>query len=177
MVRAVLKWIWRVVSGADVAMGAPELWKLLVSAVAGGATAWWSWLEGHGPVWVFIAGLAVFVLVLRGWNEISWRSDRRKNVPTAESRPAGTLGAVSRQFRDRTFRNEQVEIDGHSYIDCVFDHVTFVYRGTAGFDFRNCKAVNFAIMCPRPDLDGVLRFLHSLEVLKTEKFDIVPRDQ
>jgi hypothetical protein len=38
---------------------------------------------------------------------------------------------------NKTFTNEQVILDGHSYQHCTFTNVTFVYNGTTPFQFSN----------------------------------------
>jgi len=42
-----------------------------------------------------------------------------------------------KQIRNRTFRNETVEIDGREFIDCTFDNVQFRYDGKAIPRFTN----------------------------------------
>ena len=37
------------------------------------------------------------------------------------------------QIRGAIFVNEKVDVDGKEFIDCTFNHVTFVYNGTAPF--------------------------------------------
>lgn len=39
--------------------------------------------------------------------------------------------------KNRKFTNEQVVLDGHSFSDCTFTNVSFVYNGTNKFDFQH----------------------------------------
>jgi len=43
---------------------------------------------------------------------------------------------ITEIISDRTFVNQEVPIDGKEYINCTFKSVTFVWNGTASFQFR-----------------------------------------
>jgi hypothetical protein len=92
--------------------------------------------------------------------------------------PVWTEAAIDRQFLDRTFRNEQVTLDKSRYINCKFANVTFVYRGEGPWMLTNCSIEGTkAVLCPRPDLDALLRFLMAIDMFRGTKADTVPGDQ
>jgi hypothetical protein len=39
------------------------------------------------------------------------------------------------QVRDKTFKNEDVQVDGNEFINCTFDNVIFKFAGNAPFRF------------------------------------------
>jgi len=51
-----------------------------------------------------------------------------------------------KQIINQTFENQEVVLDGFSYIDCTFHNVTFVYNGTTPIQFNNNK------------VDGIVRY-------------------
>jgi hypothetical protein len=70
--------------------------------------------------------------------------------------PRGELKRVVRQ----NFMNEVVLLDGMSYEDCSFDHVTFSYNGTTGFEFRHNKVNGPSkIDSNNPSIEGTVVFL------------------
>lgn len=42
------------------------------------------------------------------------------------------------KIRDRTFRNEDVELDGNEYTNCSFSRCRMIFRGTAVPGFHSC---------------------------------------
>ncbi len=55
----------------------------------------------------------------------------------------------------KTFRQERVIVDGHTFSNCVFDKVTLVYNGTAPFDLlHNEFIVPIQITSDRRDILG-----------------------
>jgi hypothetical protein len=42
-----------------------------------------------------------------------------------------------KEIRGKTFKDETVELDGNSFIDCTFDNVSFRFDGDAPFRFTN----------------------------------------
>jgi len=42
-----------------------------------------------------------------------------------------------KEYRGKTYKDETVQIDGNSFIDCTFDNVTFRFDGEAPFRFTN----------------------------------------
>lgn len=41
----------------------------------------------------------------------------------------------------RSFRNEEVPLDGRKYVNCTFENVTFVFEGQGAFGFDNSRFV------------------------------------
>jgi hypothetical protein len=70
----------------------------------------------------------------------------------------------------KTFTNEEVVLDGHHFIDCTFENVTFVYNGTApfGMDRAVSKGEVWRLSTKNVPLFHFLRFL------KTQRFS--PQD-
>jgi hypothetical protein len=62
-------------------------------------------------------------------------------------------GSVDTQhpIMDRTFRNEQVFLDGKSFYRCRFENVTFRYSGRRGFAISHCAISGIpVIQCENP---------------------------
>jgi hypothetical protein len=68
---------------------------------------------------------------------------------------------------DRFFDDEEVPLDGKSYINCTFTNVTFVYDGTAPMVFsHNSVFGGFKIKSNNPSVEASLIFLYGFGVLK-----------
>ena len=69
----------------------------------------------------------------------------------------------------RTYRNERVELDGFSYSNCKFIHVTFVFRGEKPFDLaHNSIEGPYNIDAPSERLQMFLILLRALNYLNPE---------
>jgi hypothetical protein len=105
---------------------------------------------------VVLIGLASVALQFIGliWPTWRWRSS------TAVESPLEWYNGVLRwkegrlkQVASKEFRNQEVPLDGIEYIDCSFDGVTFVYKGTGKTSISgNC------VIHPRPDGKPNVRF-------------------
>ncbi len=103
----------------------PTIKQLLGRKVA--ATRLRFWLLSIVLVWVPIVcdyydrhsnGSGYYVLPAKAWSK--WNA----------------LGNQMQFIHDRKFNNEDVQLDGHAYINCTFDHVTFWYDGTGPTEMR-----------------------------------------
>lgn len=57
----------------------------------------------------------------------------------------------------KTFRHDRVVVDGKKYLRCSFDGVTFVYRGTALYGFKDCNfSGSFSIRMDHPAAEAAL---------------------
>lgn len=80
-------------------------------------------LKLYGPI------VALVVLVLAAWVP---HFTGGYSVEKWRSRP-------SIQVRDKIFRFETVKLDGHEYINCDFDNVTFEFQGMAPTRLTNSR--------------------------------------
>jgi hypothetical protein len=67
--------------------------------------------------------------------------------------------------RNRTYRNDRVELDGFYYDACVFDNCTFSFKGTKPFTVvASCRIEgHHNIDAPAPQAMAILRFLKSFD--------------
>ena len=42
-----------------------------------------------------------------------------------------------KEIRNKTFKNETVELDGFAFYNCIFNGVHFIFRGRSEFGFDN----------------------------------------
>jgi hypothetical protein len=76
------RWLKRIISFKWVAeflgavLSAP--WSVLLSAGAGICAAIWAWLSQQPLVWVAIAALATFTLLIWMWNGITWARNQKR---------------------------------------------------------------------------------------------------
>ena len=72
----------------------------------------------------------------------------------------------------RNYRNEEVMLDGHNFIDCEFDEgVTFVYNGTAPFKMLNPKPTAKFVMKIKTDnliVQHLMSFLRETNIIGGE---------
>ncbi len=77
----------------------------------------------------------------------------------------------------KTFKNERVELDGFSYIECKFINVTFVYKGEAPYDMVNIEFIGtprFDISSSEP-LGGLIKLLEGTNHLKNLKLNQIDK--
>lgn len=69
----------------------------------------------------------------------------------------------------KTFRNERVPLDGHSYRSCTFEHVTFVYNGTTAIQLSSCNIGKpFVLHTDNPAIMGTIVWLKAFNLLSSE---------
>ena len=74
-----------------------------------------------------------------------------------------------KQIRDKTFKNETVQIDGTEFINCTFDNVIFDFEGEAPFRFTDVhfeKQSKVSIRSNNPVVKATLGIITALEGLK-----------
>ncbi len=72
-------------------------------------------------------------------------------------------------IQDKKFYNEKVILDGHSYIGCVFENVTFEYLGKVPFDFsHNTITGNYQLSCKGDPLNAMITILKTFNYFKPE---------
>jgi hypothetical protein len=78
------------------------------------------------------------------------------------------LAKIRRVTRQR-FINERVILDGHSYANCEFINVTFVYNGTGPFEMMNNNVTsNFKVTTESDAVKYTLALAKGLGLLKPE---------
>jgi hypothetical protein len=129
------------------------------------------WWEGLSPWWgavlpVLSAAIILFlVAVHRQFQEIERERDNLKQekgalIAESESRPDPLPDTLAEWLdstplftvRNRTFRNDRIELDGNHYTRCVFDSCTFSFKGTKPFEVaETCRIVGgYNIDAPAP---------------------------
>jgi hypothetical protein len=68
----------------------------------------------------------------------------------------------------RTFRNEKVLIDGHSYRDCKFYNVTFLYNGTTPIQITHSEIGSTWVESENPAVIGTFILLRSIGFLRED---------
>ena len=70
---------------------------------------------------------------------------------------------------NKHYLNEAVEVDGHRYINCTFENVTFVYNATAPWEFTGASIVgSIHIKTDNRRLGAFLEFLKITNSLSPE---------
>jgi hypothetical protein len=93
--------------------------------------------------WVIIIGLFLlsFLLIVTTYLLSIWQKDLIQTSPVeiAETHEPQFIfnDAPLIDIRNRKYTNEKIILDGHSYTDCMFTNVKFVYNGTAPFRFTH----------------------------------------
>jgi hypothetical protein len=86
------------------------------------------------PNWVFSNRFFVPVLVLGCLASAYSLYLNYRNRPIS---PDAWAGYKKEAIVGKTYTQERVILDGHSFVDCKFDKVTLVYNGTAPFAFTH----------------------------------------
>jgi hypothetical protein len=114
----------------------------------------------HSAVWGFaplvLVVLATVILLLR---QFGWLKGTQ--VPAAPS-----YSNKKETIAKKHFMNERVVIDGKSFVECKFQNVTFVYNGTAPFDFISSEFRGFSLASDNPGINDMVRLLHEFHLLK-----------
>jgi hypothetical protein len=105
-------------------------------------------------------GIVVLVLLIAGWVfEASYRAYRSAS-PSNNVADSKSLLLINRQV----FTRQDVPLDGHHYLNCLFHDVTFVFNG-GYFKLTYCSVTKpFDI---RTDKVGIREFLNMLLVGRT----------
>lgn len=124
-----------------------------------------------GPIWAFLP-LALFligtvILICRGlgWIGPAHRKDKNFVIWPISYRPIAVL--------NQKFANDRVVLDGHSYVGCNFENVTFIYNGTTAIQFnRNEVHGKIRFHSDNPAVLGTIMMLFGFGCL-SEKFEIL----
>jgi hypothetical protein len=164
----------------------PPLTERLVSIYQG--IPWWVGLLILGTLLlqaVFRAGYAVWKEEKEAREEAQQQRDelKRENdelIGDSENRPDPLPDTLAEWLdttplftvRNRTFRNDRVELDGFPYTNCTFDSCTFFFKGTKPFEVaETCRIEGgYNIDAPAPQAMAVLRFLKSLDALADTEY-------
>ncbi len=133
---------------------------------------------GH-PILFSVTAIIGLILLLPSWVAL-FRSFRTKanTATTVESplirRDTGALDWKPIQFEqiaNKAFINAEVPLDGKRYIDCTFEHCTFVYEGSAPGEIigdnsklirRNPNEINFALRSSNPIVTAAWQLQHKV---------------
>jgi hypothetical protein len=104
-----------------------DRWGPVVNSASG-----WLTTIAQNPWYIFFSGLLCGVVVAL-WVDVRWKS--KTGGATADNSSVTGFSSWPTSYAPisvigRTFRSERVLLDGHSYLRCIFENVTFVYNGT-----------------------------------------------
>jgi hypothetical protein len=142
-----------------------------------------SWWEGLSPWWgailpvLSVAIILFLVAVHRQFQEIERKRDElelenQELIAESENRPEPLPDTLAEwvdktplfTIRNRTYRNDRIELDGRHYDRCVFDSCTFSFKGTKPFTVaESCRVEgDYNIDATAPQALAILVFLKSL---------------
>jgi hypothetical protein len=110
-------------------------------------------------LWGLVCALALVVGLIAGRMGLVGQSPN--TLSTANFRADFPL----HQIREKTFKNETVELDGNSYVNCTFDTVTFKFEGQAPFGFVNSHFENLSklqVVSNNPIIKSTLELVGAL---------------
>lgn len=83
------------------------------------------------------------------------------------------------QVHDKTFTNQIIDLDNHSYTDCTFNNVTFRWNGGGPFAFRHDKFVGRTILSSADNpILATVDFLKHVGVLSDDfEFKVFPKSE
>jgi hypothetical protein len=127
-------WFWGTVLGKAVVAG--------VMAILATAIGYFK-----GPI-MFHAGIGAFVACafIAALSIISNRSRRKRGfhespLIVVENGMLKWKVATLKQVANQHFLNDTVQLDGTEYLNCVFEHCTLVYEGTAPTSMIDCQGI------------------------------------
>jgi hypothetical protein len=100
---------------------------------------------------------------------------KRIGIVTRHNQNAGQLQAQWRERFDnpkwnvisgRKYENHSLEVDGNSYQDCSFKNVSFIFHGTAPFEFRGNTQLNEGTFLFHSDDPAI----HNFDTMKNQFF-------
>jgi hypothetical protein len=129
------------------------------------------WFRVPCFIGVFLLVLAVVGVVIDyGLRHILSHQRRKVSDNTLSEAAREWYATPKKPEVGKTFRNEQVLLDGRSFIQCKFINVTFVYKGEKPFDLRPGNEIqgNHNITADSPQLQGLVKLMHQLGYIKPE---------
>jgi hypothetical protein len=134
-------------------------------------------VTASGIAWLtlLVVGIGA-VLILDYGARVGWfgESASRISVGDAASSPKFPMWPYPYQpisVVGKTFRNERVLLDGHSYSNCEFHNVTFVYNGTTAVQFSNNKVFGEHYATDNQAVIGTITWLKGFNLLR-ENFNV-----
>jgi hypothetical protein len=103
-----------------------------------------------------------FLVVLIGAGFLSHRRYRARLVAPAPFLPAAEV------IYGRTYRNEVVDIDGKTFVECTFENVTWRFSGNAAYEFKNVHPVGNNMF--KAESPAIALYMGTLESLKLSDF-------
>src|SRR5690242_16414022 len=82
------------------------------------------------PLWVLICALALIIGLAAGKTAAQQSPNTQSLTNFREDYPL-------KEYRGKTYKDETVQLDGNSFIDCTFENVIFSFNGEAPFRFTN----------------------------------------
>ena len=115
----------------------------------------------EGPYIVAIA-CVVIAATMFGLHQYSgWAGQRKLKVFKPQ-----TNGL--KQFRGDKFVNQEVLLDGHSFVGCVFENVTFKWNGTTGFELSHNEIFGCVIASDHEFFGPMIKILDELNYFRPE---------
>lgn len=125
----------------------------------------WSYL----PLLLLVIATAIFISKELGWIGSSHKEGEAvKFIKWPD--PYKPISVVN-----KTFRNEKVVLDGHSYSNCKFYNVTFVYNGTTTIIFSNNEVYGAFLSSDNPAVNGAFMWMLTFkDVIDQFKLEMPP---
>lgn len=107
-------------------------------------------------MWI-IATLVIFTLVtvFNTYND----AYPSRNVTTFSPKLMGQL------IVGQAYSNQEIPLDGHQYVHCVFKNVTFIYNGTRPVVFVDNVIDGFNMKSNSPSVNGTVNILKGMGLL------------
>lgn len=104
--------------------------------------------------------LMVFITIIT-WGAILWGAAG----DWAKQKVADLRGSQLESVFEKRFVNEVVVLDGHSYVNCIFENVTFEFNG-GNFAFVNNTAAGVRFKSKNKDINSAISALAKFDVFK-----------
>lgn len=172
--------LFRRIANSGIETALQSAWQMLGgmvwAAIGGVVITGLSALIGHiggyvSPVWIdraLTALVAFGSIAVVGIIQAIVHKVRGPRTATIASPP--TLPSPEAELTEivnQSFRNQEVLLDGHQYISCTFENVTFVYNNgiTGGFDSSSRWTGSVGFKSREPRIQQILGFLQSLKII------------
>ena len=119
--------------------------------------------------------LGCLILAIVGWGVGHFlptgESTNEGKAPLEDFKSMNKIPVINKEFM-----NERVLLDGHSYSNCVFRNVKFIYNGTAPFDLSHNDIYGpIVIKSENPKIEALLYVLRELQFFRKDLVIIKPR--
>ncbi len=124
-----------------------------------------------------LIGLVVFVCLILNNRPKQEPVREKDDVSTAVAETPKTVAnpfpwseAPAELIARKTFENQEVLLDGKTYTDCTFIHVTFVYNGTSVVSFiHNSLQGPIVVRSDNPAVKGTFGLMKGFGALKDDQ--------